>query len=371
MPTLQDNPIVQSRATRAAYVVNARFRAHRVTGVQRYAHEITSRLGGSPEMLAPESGKGARGHLWEQTALPRIAAGRLLYSPCASGPLLYRKQVVTFHDLFPLEHPEWYSGAYARWYDFLFRQLARNAAHLIAVSEYTKDRVAHLLGRNPDDISVVPNAASASCRLVSPEEAARTAEALNLPSRSYILSLGSQEKRKNLPAVLSAWGEAQQGLPADTWLVLAGPQVDAQVYGDQHQLQIPARVHFTGYVPEQHLGGLYSGASLFLFPSLAEGFGLPVLEAMQCGLRVITSNNTSLPEVGGDAAVYVDPLDVRTMAEAILALFPAQCAAAHPFAPSVARAKRFSWAGSAEQTEDVLLQVSEVLAARSADRRIA
>lgn len=335
------------------YAVNARFLAHRVTGVQRYAREISSRLSGMPAMLAPDNGKGARGHLWEQALLPRLAGGRLLWSPCGAGPIAYRRQVVTFHDLFPLEHPEWYSTSYARWYSFLFRRLAAEAVHLIAVSQYTKDRIVQLLGRDPDDITVVPN--GASLRLTGTSEAAAAAEALTLPSRRYVLSVSSLEARKNLGAILEAWREAQRSLPEEVWLVLAGAQADASVFGKQNLGTVPARVHFTGYVPEHHLAGLYSGASLFLFPSLAEGFGLPLLEAMSCGLRAITSYTSSLPEVGGDAATYVDPANVREIAEAIVRRLPEQSAAAAPWEPSLTQAARFGWDDAARRTEEVLL----------------
>ena len=280
----------------APYVINARFLAHRITGVQRYAREIVRRLPGSPALLTPgegRAGKNALGHLWEQLLLPRLAGGRLLWSPCAAGPVGYRPQVTTFHDLFALEHPEWFSRGYGRWYGYMTRRIAREAVHLIAVSAYTKERMVRLLGRSPEEITVVYNGPSDSTRLCSTLEAARTAAVLALPSRRYVLSLSSLEARKNLPTILAAWRIAQRSLPDNVWLVLAGKQAEASVFGKQQLPAIPARVHFTGYVPEEHLAGLYSGASLFLFPSLAEGFGLPLLEAMSCGLKCITSNNTS------------------------------------------------------------------------------
>ncbi len=348
------------------YVVNARFLAHRVTGTQRYAREITARLSGAPALLAPRNGTGPRGHLWEQTMLPRQAAGRLLWSPCGAGPLSYARQVITFHDLFPIEHPEWYAGAYARWYDIMFRRLATRAIHLIAISEYTKGRIVKLLGRDPNEITVVHNGPAASTRLTSSVEAAQAAAALALPSRRYILSLSSLEARKNLTGILDSWRIAQRSLPDNVWLVLAGQRASLSVFGRQQLTAIPARVHFTGYVPEEHLAGLYSGASLFLFPSLAEGFGLPLLEAMHCGLRAITSANSSLPEVGGDAAIYIDPGNPREIAAAILRHLPKQNAACAPFLPAIERAGRFCWAESARRTEAVL---ERALAARPVTAR--
>ncbi len=339
----------------AGYVINARYLAHQVTGVQRYAREIAARLPGSPRLIAPSrDGGGAAGHLWEQLALPRLAQGRLLWSPCAAGPIGYRRQVVSFHDLFALERPEWFSAGYARWYSFMTRRIAAQSVHLIAVSAYTKDRIVKLLGRHPDEITVVHNGPSLATRLTSTLEASRAAAALALPSRRYVLSLSSLEPRKNLPAILDAWRIAQRSLPDNVWLVLAGRKAPAGVFNSQQLSTIPARVHFTGYVPEEHLAGLYSGASLFLFPSLAEGFGLPLLEAMSCGLRSVTSANTSLPEVGGDAAFYVDPADVKEIASAILRHLPKENAAAAPYLPALAQASRFSWNEAALRTEEVL-----------------
>jgi len=343
---MDTNPVLPSIA------VNGRYRLHRITGVQRYAHELVARLQslGGPKMdvLSPKSGKGPAGHLWEQTALAIASRGRLLWSPCGTGPAFYRRQVVTFHDLFPLEHPEWYSQAYANWYRALLPRVAGKAVHLIAVSEYTKSRLVKLLGRNPDDITVIPNGLTTGCSRVSDDRIAAAASALRLPSRRYILSLSSLEKRKNLRTTLRAWASVHSQVSRDTWLVLAGQKAEQSVYGSQQlPIDLP-RVCFTGYVPEEHLAGLYSGASVFVYPSLAEGFGIPLLEAMACGLRSITANNSSLPEVGGDAARYVDASDDAALGEAIRHELAA-CDGL-PYMPAIERAKRFSWDQAATRT---------------------
>jgi glycosyltransferase involved in cell wall biosynthesis len=166
------------------------------------------------------------------------------------------------------------------------------------------------------------------------------------------LSLSSLEKRKNLRTTLKAWARIHSQLPQDTWLVLAGPEADTTVYGSQElPINLP-RVHFTGYVPEEHLAGLYSGASVFVYPSLAEGFGLPLLEAMACGRRSITSNNTSLPEVGGDAVRYVNALDEAALGE-LIRLELLACDGL-PYLPAIERAKRFSWDHAAKRTWSLL-----------------
>jgi glycosyltransferase involved in cell wall biosynthesis len=161
-----------------------------------------------------------------------------------------------------------------------------------------------------------------------------------------------------LRTTLKAWAHVHAGLPQDTWLVLAGPEADPAVYGCQQlPIDLP-RVYFAGYVPEEHLAGLYSGASVFVYPSLAEGFGIPLLEAMACGLRSITSNNSSLPEVGGDAVRYVDALDDVALGEAIRLELAAYDGL--PYVPAIERAKRFSWDQAAARTWD-LLQVAQTI----------
>ena len=319
-------------------------------------------------MLAPASAKGALGHLWEQTVLPVEARGRLLWSPCGSGPVGYRRQVVTFHDLFPLEHPEWYSPAYSRWYSLLMRRLAAEALHLITVSEYTRSRIVALLGRDPQTITVIHNGLDRSFQRAPTTAIAHARHALGLPSAHYILSLSSLEKRKNLSGILQAWSQVWSKLPSDVWLVLAGPKANEMVYGRQRLSLHAPRVFFTGYVPEQHLTGLYSGASLFLFPSLAEGFGLPLLEAMACGVRCITSKATSLPEVGGDAVEYVNPLDTRALAGSILRQWQ-EHGRSTPYLPAIERAQRFCWDEAARRAPQVLRASAVLDPARSYIRK--
>ncbi len=122
--------------------VNGRFRAHRVTGVQRVAHEITRRLIADVEVCEPKRKlAGWQGHLWEQSALPLHCRSGVLWSPCASGPIGYANHVVTFHDTFVLDSPEWYKSAYASWHSYTLRKLAQSSQHIIAVSDYTKRRL--------------------------------------------------------------------------------------------------------------------------------------------------------------------------------------------------------------------------------------
>ena len=136
--------------------VNGRFRSHKMTGIQRYAHEITRRLD-FPLLEPRHSLTGWRGHAWEQTALPVRSFHGLLWSPCAAGPLISSKHVVTFHDLYPLDSPEWYHPVFARVYRTLLTSLSRTATHIIAVSRFTKDRLTERLNVHPNRITVIHN----------------------------------------------------------------------------------------------------------------------------------------------------------------------------------------------------------------------
>lgn len=350
---------------RAQIAVNGRYRAHRISGIQRYAHEIASRIGDHFDIIAPERGRGITGHWWEQTRLPSACNGRLLWNPSGSGPAFYRRQVVTIHDLFPIDHPECYSKAYAHWYGVLLRRQVARALHLIAVSEYTKSRIVDRLGCDPQRITVIPNGLTTGCERVEQPAIDKAYSALELPSRRYVLTLSSLEPRKNLRTTLKAWKMVHDRLPSDVWLVIGGPKADRAVYA-QHEVEADLpRVSFTGYVPDEHLAGLYSGASLFLFPSLAEGFGIPLLEAMACGVRSITSNTSSLPEVGGDAVTYIDPLDAKALAEAIETELRNGASPDAPAQDAMARAKQFTWDKAAATTRETLERAASVEGHRS------
>jgi glycosyltransferase involved in cell wall biosynthesis len=266
--------------------------------------------------------------------------------------------VVTFHDLFPLEFPEWYSAAYSKWYSIAMRRLATRAIHLIAVSEYTKSRIVRLLGRDPDDIMVIHNDTSTLGR-ATPRKIEEARLALNLPSRRYVLCLSSLESRKNLRLTLEAWASIQPLLPKDTLLVVAGPKADEKVYGKQDLMRDLPNLLFTGYVHDDHLAGLYSGASLFVFPSLGEGFGLPLLEAMACGVRCVTSFNSSLPEVGGDVVDYIDPHNPAELAQVMLKRLREDHDPCIPFQPVIDRSREFSWDTAASKTREVLTTAAD------------
>lgn len=334
-------------------IVNGRFRCHRISGVQRYAHELTKRL--DLQVCEPSRAlKGPVGHLWEQTVLPWNAASHLIWSPCATGPVFARKHVVTIHDLFTIDSPEWFKANFAVAYRVMLTKLAKTASHLIAVSEYTKTRLVDRLRIDPARITVIHNGVDDCFRKASSlPKTDETAALLGLPSPNYLLSVSSLEPRKNIARLLLAWKQALPELPRDLWLVLAGNE-DRRVFGDLGIDDFPARVHCTGYVSDQHLPVLYAGATGFVYPSLAEGFGLPPLEAMAAGTPVLTSSKTSLPEVCGTAALYCDPLDVGDIAARLKDLACDASLRLRLQEKGLHRAAGFTWDRSASATMAVL-----------------
>jgi glycosyltransferase involved in cell wall biosynthesis len=334
--------------------VNGRFRSHKVTGIQRYAHELTRRLN-FPVCEPASKLRGWRGHAWEQTVLPARSLRGLLWSPCAAGPLISSNHIVTFHDLFTLDSPLWYRPSFARGYRVLLTALSRTATHIIAVSHFTKSRLVDRLRVDPARVTVIHNGVDCDRFHYSKELAARARYELSLPPGRYVLCLGSLEPRKNLRCLLSAWSEIAGELPADINLIVTGSR-DTFVFNSLGITEVPNRVAFTGYVPDELLAGLYSGSLAFLYPSLGEGFGFPPLEAMACEVPTLTSNVTSLPEVCGPAAVYVDPSDVSDLARGIRRICTDSFLRARLSALSKERVAEFTWDRAARATSAVLVQ---------------
>jgi glycosyltransferase involved in cell wall biosynthesis len=290
---------------------------------------------------------------WEHFALPvasRRARVDLVHGPVNVVPRgLPGPSVVTIHDLAFLRWPDQIP---ARRYRYLARELtasAKRATRILAVSEATKRDLVERLGIDPAKIACTPLGVDARFRpMVSGKiDEFRVAKGVTRP---YILSVATFEPRKNLPRLLDAFAMVADRVPHE--LVLVGPE--GWLTGAIHeQLQRPAladRVRVTGFVPDEELPAWYSGADLFAYPSLYEGFGLPPLEAMACGVPVLTSNCSSLPEVVGDAALMVDPTDTGAIADGILRVLTAQAFATDLRQRGPRRAAGFTWERTAALT---------------------
>ena len=245
----------------------------------------------------------------------------------------------TVHDLTSRLMPEHHTPANIRADGVFAERILKRAAGLIAVSENTRQDAIRILGIAPERIRTIYSG-------IAPEyfDARPTPRA-----RPYALYVGTIEPRKNLTVLLDAWSALQPALRAEFDLVIAGPE-------GWNSAATLARVRsetiYLGYVPEQNLPGLFAGATLFVYPSLYEGFGFPVVQAMAAGVPVLTSNTSCLPEVTAGAAVLVDPRSVTEMNAALTRLLESATERVRLSAAGRARANDFQWPACAEASLD-------------------
>ena len=240
------------------------------------------------------------------------------------------------------------------WWRLQYRYVCRCADRFLAVSEFTKREMVDILHIPPEKIAVVPCACSSEMRPVAdPASLVVLREKYRLPER-FVLFVGNFNPRKNLERLIRAFDRAKgEGLIHH--LVIAGEQGwkfdrTAALRGIRHSRDI----HFTGYVPDGDMPTLYSAAELFAFPTLYEGFGIPVLEAQACGTPVLTSNGSSLPEVGGEGAVYVDPYDTEGICAGMRHVLDNPEIAQQLVQKGLANVQRFSWQASAERLDEMI-----------------
>lgn len=326
-------------------VVNGAFRAQRVTGQQRYATEIADRLldlPGVTEARPPDAwtGSAAREWGWTLTRLPRAAHGATLVSLTSRAPLV-ASQAIAVHDLFVLTHPQWYSRRYVATHAPVLRSHLRRADTVIAVSEPGAEQIRDYSGR---DAVVAPNAPSAV--FATPGDARHTLDLLGLTPGAYFLTVGSLDPRKNLTRLAHAYGALPAGVRARYPLVVVGGA--ASIYRAE-RAPWPPGMTAVGYVADDDLAALYRHARAVVFPSLAEGFGLPLVEASAAGARhLVISDLPVFRWICADGATYVDP----RMAESIAA---GLTFAAHEDGPPPTIAPgRFTWERSAAAIADAI-----------------
>ncbi|MDF1741764.1 MAG: glycosyltransferase family 1 protein [Verrucomicrobiales bacterium] len=344
--------------------LNARFRHRPVTGVERFAIEVVKRLpartGAEVAEIEPSAPlAGLRGHAWEQWVLPRkIETGSTLFSPCNTGPLTVRNQLVVIHDAAVWDHPEAFSCQFGTLYRQLLPALAKRVAAVGTVSEFSRGRLSRYLGISEERIHVLGNAASSSFQPPVQPKAVAT---------PTILCVGSLDPRKNFNRLVDAWIQLSDSgkLPEDARLKIIGSAKPTNFSGFEAK-DFPG-ISWLGRVSDEALIEHYQSATAFVFPSFYEGFGLPPLEAMACGCPVLLSHAASLPEVGGiefngrtgddseGAVFYFDPLSINDIADSLVRVLEmAPSLVLQMSRNAIAHASGFSWDSVADRTRAAL-----------------
>ena len=263
------------------------------------------------------------------------------------------RYVATIHDMIPLLWPQWVTHKHRLVVTAAYYRLRHQADFVITPSEATKADVVNHLQMDPQQIAVIPWGCDARFQPGGdPEHFAAVQQRYRLPAQ-YLLFVGTLEPRKNLTTLLHAYAMLRaEGCGKDLKLVVAGRTgwLYADIFDTVKTLALDEEVIFTGFVDDEDLPDLYRGARLFVFPSLYEGFGLPILEAMASGVPVITSATASMPEVAGDAAILVDPHDPEAIAAGIARVLAEDRLRQAMIEQGLARARRFTWDSVAQQT---------------------
>ena len=309
---------------------------------------------------------GIRNILWIQIVLPirllRLKAD-VLHAPSFFAPLLCPCPVIlTIYDTLYLTQEQHYGDRLFLLYAKLFiKPAVKRCALISTISQASRGDILSAFGIPQQKIHVIyPGVSSRFRPTLDAAEITRVREKYHIAS-PFFLFVGALEPRKNLPCLLRAFSlflKASQG-GEQYRLVLAGPggPAFAELQQITHQLGISEQVRFLGYVTDDDIPSLYSAADAFVFPSLGEGFGLPIVEAMACGTPVVTSNVSSIPEVAGDAAVLVDPEDVQALARAMERVVFDDDLRRQLVKKGMERAALFTWPRAAQETEQLYAMV--------------
>jgi len=324
-------------------------------------------FGGSDFCRIPSRGRRKIAYMiWLNAKFPRIlreAGVEVLHSPNFVPPFWGKiPAVVTFHDVGYLRYPHTHQGIYAAVFPSFANAAAEKAKIIIAPSESTRREILHFYPRVKSKVRVIYEGANENFRVIEDNtELNHLREKYRLPER-FILCVGTLEPRKNLERFIAAyriWIEKNPGQKVK--LILCGKSwVRHKSFLDFLQNSgVKDKIVLTGYVPSEEIAGIYNLAEALGFPSYYEGFGLPAVEAMNCGLPVIASNVYSLPEVLGEAAAYFDPFSTDEMVKALDLVLKNAEERQRLRELGLQRAKLFSWKKAAEMTEQVYFEAAD------------
>jgi len=342
-------------------VVNGRFLTHVPTGVQRFAREVTRELATLVPLVVvaprgplvdPEIGAEivqvgrTRGHLWEQVDLPahlRRLGRPLLLGLANTGPVTYRPQIATHHDVVYVRYPAGFARRFRALYAAAIPRLLRASSRVLTVSAFSADELAQVYRIDPGKITVVPNAvASDFCA---------DGDAYDI-GEPYFLAVSSPALHKNFDELLAAFAAADT--TRTRRLLIVGDS--ARPFSGRSSASATG-VEFLGRVDEPTLHRLYRGAEAFLFPSLYEGFGIPPLEAQRMGTPVVAVRRAAMPDVLRDSVLWADSPDAAGLARAIRRLDADPELRAELARRGIANERRYSWGESAAIVASVVDEV--------------
>ncbi|SIR73327.1 Glycosyltransferase involved in cell wall bisynthesis [Haladaptatus litoreus] len=293
---------------------------------------------------------GYRAHIWEQTTLPR-AINRydldVFHTPAGQPPIAARTSLVTtIHDISPVSHPEWFSRGYAALYRFLTPLAVRVSERLLTVSEFARDEIVECFPHAAGKTLVTYNG------VTPPIKPGETIDGLT--EDQFVLSVGATNPRKNLKTLIQAYQCYRENVSNPADLVLAGPDRDVFASNDLPDI---SGVRALGFVSDEKLAWLYRNAAALAYPSLYEGFGLPIIEAMHVETPVITSNQGAMAEVAGNAALLTDPNDPDRIAECIERAINDESVSQKLARQGSSRAAEFTWDRTARETVEAYREV--------------
>ncbi|MBI5816512.1 MAG: glycosyltransferase family 4 protein [Nitrospinae bacterium] len=305
------------------------------------------------------------GDIWENVSLPLLLRKKgvnVFHGPAFMIPLLkgHVGTVVTIHDIVSFRMPHTIPTKYALYMQLLIRTVTKRAEMVITVSEFNKRELVELLNVPEKKIKVVHHGVSPQFKpAVSGIDKGALKSRFGINNR-YMLFVSNLEPRKNLVRLMQAYDKVRETLNGEYQLVICGKKgwLYKDILKTYEQLKGEGNIIITNYVNEADLLTLYQNADMFVFPTLYEGFGLPVLEAMACGAPVITSNVSSLPEIAGDAAELIDPLSVEAISGAMLKLAGSADLRRSMRENGLRQAAKFSWKETARRTLEVYNSLS-------------
>ncbi|MEO8261069.1 MAG: glycosyltransferase [Pseudolysinimonas sp.] len=305
------------RPDRQAVMINGKWLSAQPSGMQRYAGEVARRvldLDPAALVVVPRDAVlpdwlpanrvircRTRGIVFEQLLLPWHARGAMLLNLAGPAPMIKRDQLVVMHDVTPARYPRTFSRRFVLWYSVLYRALARRSRHLATVSEFSRGELADVLGVDPARFALAPNGHEHAYAARADADGVTLTTDLAAHAVDYVLCVGNLTPSKNLAPVTRALAAA--GIA----VVVVGAAGSRRVFAHESPLAAPG-IHLAGRLSDGELALLLRNARALVFPSLYEGFGLPLVEAQALGCPVIASDRASIPEVAGEGAMYFDPM---------------------------------------------------------------